>query len=329
MRKIFYLLLALLIWACGASGAGQPAENKLETSETIMPHPDDAISEESVGTLLKFLTADELKGRDAGKEGIEVAARYIEDYFKAVGVQPYFETYRDTLSNFNAVTTNVVGMLPGNDPDLKEEWVILGAHYDHIGAVDPVNGDYIANGANDNASGTVAVMEIAKALAREGNNKRSVMIVLFSAEEKGLKGSRHLAEKLKNTSLNIYAMLNFEMIGVPMKRDYLAYLTGYKLSNMAEKLNEYGGEDLIGFLPQAKQMNLFKRSDNYPFYTEFDVPAQTVCTFDFTNFDYYHQPGDEFEQMDLKHMSQFITRMIPAVQGMVNSEKGAILMQAQ
>ena len=144
----------------------------------------------------------------------------------------------------------------------------------------------------------------------------------FSAEEKGLKGSEHLAEKLKEENLNLYTMINFEMIGVPrIESEAMAYLTGYALSNMAEKLNTYSNtnKEIIGFLPQAKEYNLFMRSDNYPFYQAFKVPAHAISTFDFTNFDYYHHVDDEADKMDFKHMTYFINQMIPALEGMINA----------
>lgn len=321
MRRIFtVLVIVLFVASCGSS-------EKMVHDIPEIPLTATPSSSKTIGDILKYLSSDELRGRETGEEGIEMAGRYIERYFETAGILPYFTTYRDTLSNYNATATNIVGMLPGTDPAFKDEWVVIGAHFDHIGAVEPVNGDYIANGANDNASGTTAVMEIARQMAGERTNKRSVMFVLFSAEEKGLKGSKHLAERLKETGLNVYTMLNFEMIGVPMKKDFLAYITGYKMSNMAERLNAYAGEELIGYLPEAGQMELFKRSDNYPFYTAFNVPSQTVCTFDFTNFDHYHQPGDEFELMDLDHMSSLINKMIPVVKAMVNSGENEIRMR--
>ena len=91
---------------------------------------------------------------------------------------------------------------------------------------------------------------------------------------------------------------------------------------MAERLNVYAGSKTVGFLPMAKSYNLFQRSDNYPFYKAFNIPAHAISTFDFTNFDYYHHADDEADKMDFKHMTNFINKMIPALEGMVNvSEK--------
>lgn len=277
------------------------------------------VKEGDVIETLKYLTSDELEGRDSGSKGIEKAAVYLENQFKESGVKPYFSSYRDTLTNFKNISYNVVGYIEGNDPELKNEFVILGAHYDHIGRIDAIAGDDIANGANDNASGTTILSEVAKYIAHFKNNKRSVLIVYFSAEEKGLLGSKSLAEKLKAQNFNLYSMLNFEMLGVPMTKDYEVYLTGFKKSNMAEQMNKYAGNNFVGYLPQEFQYRLFMASDNYPFYTGFNVPAQTICTFDFENYSYYHHVKDEFEMMDTKHMTNLSNKLLPIVTQMVNA----------
>ena len=278
------------------------------------------VEAQSIRASLEYLASDALEGRATGSEGIEKAAVFIENFFKENHVKPYFETYRDTFNVKEIIGYNIVGYIKGHDPELKDEFVILGAHYDHIGTAKEVDGDVIANGANDDASGTVAVMEWAKYFAESKNNKRSVLFSLYAAEEMGLKGSGHLAKRLKTENLNLYTMINFEMIGVPRaENEIMAYLTGYNESNMAEKLNAYAGADVVGFLAKAKSFNLFKRSDNYPFFTEFKIPAQAISTFDFTNFDYYHHVDDETENMDFPHMTNFINKMIPALEGMINA----------
>ena len=310
MKKIL-LLSSLLFLACKSAPAVENTPYK--------------VSFESVSRTLKHLSSDELEGRDTGSAGIAKAATYIEGVFKKSGVQPYFKTYRDTLTNYPETAYNIVGYIEGNDPELKKEFIVLGAHYDHIGiAATAVDGDVINNGANDDASGTTAVLEMAKYFGTHKTNKRSVLFVLFSAEEKGLLGSEHLAAKLKKQNFNLYLMFNYEMIGVPMKRDFTAYLTGYQKSNMADELNGYAGKKLVGFLPAELTYQLFKASDNYPFYENFKVPAQTICTFDFENFEYYHHVKDEYEQMDVVHMTSFIQEMVPVMEQMINSKTRTI-----
>lgn len=308
MKNIILVLSLLLVIGCKSSKIELATVSDVENS-------------------LTYLASDELEGRNTGTKGIEKAAVFIEDYFKKNNIKPYFKTYRDSFNLKDIVGYNVVGFIEGNDQELKNEFVILGAHYDHIGNGKAVNGDTIANGANDDASGTVAVLEWAKYFSKTKSNKRSVLFTLFSAEEMGLKGSGHLAERLKKENLNLYTMINFEMIGVPRaKEEIMAYMSGYEKSNLGEKLNDYSGKEIIGFFPKAKEFQLFKRSDNYPFYQAFKKPAHAISTFDFTNFDYYHHVDDEADKMDFNHMTNFINVMIPALEGMINAPTQQIKM---
>ncbi|MBC3847572.1 M20/M25/M40 family metallo-hydrolase [Winogradskyella echinorum] len=340
MKKILSVVIIAFILSCSIkqkAADGKPGEdggkqlvekqevNLQSTNRTIV----EAITEEAIKKSMEYLASDELGGRATGSEGIEKAAVFIEDYFKANNIKPYFETYRDHFEFKNRRSSNpdevikgfnVIGFIEGNDPKLKNEFIILGGHYDHIGMGKEVNGDKIANGANDDASGTIAAMEFGKYFAKSKTNKRSILITLYSAEEMGLKGSGHLAERLKSQGLDAYTMINFEMIGVPRAADKsMAYMSGYKRSNFAETLNKYAGKEVVGFFSKAKEMNLFMRSDNFPFYKELNIPAHAISTFDFTNFDYYHHVDDEASQMDYKHMANFMNSMIPALEGMMNA----------
>jgi aminopeptidase-like protein len=302
-----------------------PSPNKttpIETAEqhTAVKNTKDYTTSDDIEKIMLFFTSDELKGREAGSPGIEKAADHIIAIFEKNNVLPYFSNYRDTLTNFDKTAYNVVGFVEGNDPDLKHEFILIGAHYDHIGILTAVEGDSIANGANDNASGTTTVLELATYFGTSKSNKRSILFALFSAEEKGLVGSWHLAKKLKEENLDLYTMLNFEMVGVPLvNKDYFMYVTGYELSNLAQVGNRIVNANLIGYLPQAEELNLFKRSDNYPFYEEFKIPSQTFCTFDFTNFAQYHQVGDEADIMNFDHMATLVNKTIPLIEGIANS----------
>ena len=296
--------LLVLLWSC-------KSEVKSE-SITITPH--------DVQSIVRYLASDSLKGRNTGTVGIEKSANYIENQLKQLGVKPYYETYRDNFKVDSLDAFNIVGVVEGNDPKLKSEFIVLGAHYDHIGFGKTVAGDYIANGANDNAAGTSAVLALAKYFGTKQNNKRSIMFALFSAEEKGLRGSKHLSKRLKEENFNLYTMLNFEMIGVSFKdRDYQAFLTGFDVSNMAQKINSYTSLNLIGKSEIAIKYNLFKRSDNYPFYNEFNVPCQTISSFDVTNFDFYHHVDDEIDKLDFEFMANLINKVIPAIEQMANT----------
>lgn len=323
--RFFLAFTAILVLSCTTKKEMiQSSENKIvsKIKETNFSKP------ENVAKTLSFLASDELEGRDSGSEGIEKASIFLEKILKENGVKSYFNSYRDTLTNFDKPSYNIVGYIEGNDPKLKNEFVIIGAHYDHIGKIAAVNGDDIGNGANDNASGTTAVTEVVKYFAKSKSNKRSLIFAFFSAEEKGLLGSKHLAKKLKKQNMNLYFMFNFEMIGIPMKdRDMLMYITGFGKSNMAQKINEYANEKLVGYLPIETQYQLFRASDNYPFFNEFEVPAQTVSTFDFENFQFYHQPDDEFELMNPTHMANVVNKMIPVLEEMMNTETKEIVLK--
>jgi hypothetical protein len=320
MKKILLLLCVVSLLAISCKTSGQ--EGKKEVSKEI----DTIQFEYSASTALDYLSSDELKGRDTGSEEIDEAASYIEKAFKSFGVQPYFETYRDSFKLKEVDGFNVVGVLKSSKTNANLKPLVIGAHYDHIGIIEPVETDSIANGANDNASGTVAVLELAKFLANQ-DLERDVIFALFSAEEKGLVGSRHLAEKMKSQEVEPYVVFNIEMLGVQMKdKEYRAYVTGYETSNLAEVFNSYyeGEDQFLGFLPQASQYGLFKRSDNYPFFEVFNVPAQTICTFDFTNYEYYHHVNDEFEELDVDAYLKLLEDLKPGVLQLINSEENTV-----
>jgi Zn-dependent M28 family amino/carboxypeptidase len=338
MKKIAILLLLILSFGCKSS---KGLENQQDLSQEIISKSSNEdvsvssitkVSNPSFSTSLEvkemvsYLASDELKGRDTGSEGIDKAALFIEEAFKRNKIKPYFETYRDKFEVDSLDAFNVVGVIEGSDMTLKDEFIIIGAHYDHIGYGKMVDGDSIANGANDNAAGTSAVLALAKYFASI-DNKRSIMFALFSAEEKGLLGSKHLSKRLKNEKFNLYTMLNFEMVGVPFKdRDYEAFVTGYDVSNMAGMINAYTASNLIGKSDIAIKYDLFKRSDNYPFYQEFSVPCQSISSCDMSNFDYYHHVDDESDKLDYQFMASLVNKIIPAIEKMANTPTKEIKM---
>jgi len=311
MNKILSIVVLLLLFNCKIHEKSKPI----------------TITLDEVRNSVSYLASDSLKGREAGSAGIEKAALFIEDIFKKSNVKPYFETYRDNFKADSLDAFNIVGFIEGSDSNLKKEFIIIGAHYDHLGYGKIVDGDSIANGANDNAAGTSAVLALAKYFASKKNNKRSIMFALFSAEEKGLLGSKHLSKRLKSENLNLYTMLNFEMVGVPFKdRDYEAFISGYDLSNMAGMINSYTASNLIGKSDVSVKYNLFQRSDNYPFYQEFNVPCQSISSCDLSNFDYYHHVDDEVDKLDFQFMADLINKVIPAIEKMGNTPTKEIKM---
>ena len=314
IRNLLSVLGVLIVFNCNSQG-----QISIDTHE---------MSANEIKSMVGFLAADNVEGRDTGSHGIEQAALYIEKKLLSYDVTPYFSTYRDSFKINDLEAYNIVGYLEGIDSILKKEVVLIGAHYDHIGfRARPVTNDTIANGANDNASGTATVLAMAKYFGATKNNKRSIIFALFTAEELGLRGSRHLAERLSTEKLNLYTMINFEMMGVPfLDRDYQVFATGHDLSNMAEVLNKYAGNKLVGKSEEAAEFNLFKRSDNYAFYEQFNIAAQTISSCDLTNFDFYHHVDDESDKLDYEHMASVVNKFLPTLERVINSEVQEIKM---
>ncbi len=314
IRNLLSVLGVLIVFNCNSQGQISIENHEMSANE--------------IKSMVGFLAADNVEGRDTGSHGIEQAALYIEKKLLSYDVTPYFSTYRDSFKINDLEAYNIVGYLEGIDSILKKEVVLIGAHYDHIGfRARPVTNDTIANGANDNASGTATVLAMAKYFGATKNNKRSIIFALFTAEELGLRGSRHLAERLSTEKLNLYTMINFEMMGVPfLDRDYQVFATGHDLSNMAEVLNKYAGNKLVGKSEEAAKFNLFKRSDNYAFYEQFNIAAQTISSCDLTNFDFYHHVDDESDKLDYEHMASVVNKFLPTLERVINSEVQEIKM---
>lgn len=328
MKNLFLLIIIVFInSACSSSQRTDRLAKMVDTVSQLSEIKIPIASPVQLALDVEYLASDELEGRDTPSKGIEKAALYLEERFTDMGIASYYENYRDEFQVNGKNAYNIVAMIPGTDQELKNEVVVIGAHYDHIGLLKAVAGDSIANGANDNATGTASVLSIAQILKSLDFNRRTAVFALFSAEEKGLLGSKNLANRMKKEGVNVVAMLNFEMTGIPMKdRDYIAYLTGYDTSNMASVFNEANKSRVAtGKLDQAAQFNLFKRSDNYPFYQEFNVPSQTFSTFDFTNFDHYHKVGDDISHINAAHMAQVVDALMPGIFKVINAEQLKLL----
>lgn len=219
-----YLLLALLLVG-NITFAQSPIERALNT-----------INRSSAEATINFLASDELQGREAGFHGSRVTSEYIVSLLQWMGVSPLadsyfqpFDAYRkerqkkgrlevhpDSIAKLKQevhqklTMRNVLGMIPGKN---TKEYVIVGAHFDHLG-IDPVlDGDQIYNGADDNASGVSAVLQIARAFLASGQQpERNVIVAFWDGEEKGLLGSKYFVQTCSFLS-QIKGYLNFDMIG--------------------------------------------------------------------------------------------------------------------
>ncbi len=203
---------------------------------------------------------------------------------------------------------NVVGILPGKTK--RNEFVIFSGHYDHIGIGKPdAKGDSIYNGANDDASGTTAVIMLAKYFKQMDNNERTLIFVAFTAEEIGGYGSKYFSEQYDPAK--VAAMFNIEMIGTESKwGTNSAYISGYEKTDMGKILQKNLTGSKFEFHPDPyTHQNLFYRSDNATLARQ-GVPAHTISTSKMeeppNDEPNYHKPSDEIGTLDMKNMSEII-----------------------
>ncbi|MCW5910655.1 MAG: M20/M25/M40 family metallo-hydrolase [Cyclobacteriaceae bacterium] len=210
--------------------------------------------------------------------------------------------------------SNVAGMIPGKTrPD---EYVVFSGHYDHIGIRPAIEGDSIANGADDDASGTTAVIELARYFKKIKNNNRTLIFVAFTAEEIGGYGSRYFSEQLNPDQ--VVAMFNIEMIGKPSKwGQNAAFITGYERSDFGEILQKNLQGTPFRFHPDPyPQQNLFYRSDNATL-ARLGVPAHTISTDEIDIDKFYHTVNDEVETLNMANITATIRAIALSAQSIV------------
>jgi hypothetical protein len=216
-------------------------------------------------------------------------------------------------------TWNAVGGLTGSDPASAKDVILLSAHLDHLGSRTPANAapgaDAIYNGADDDASGTIAVLELARALAFGPRPKRTIVFAFFGSEEAGGFGSRFFADRPVVPLAQVIANLQFEMIGRPDNKvpPHTLWLTGYERSTLGPALAKQGAKLVQD--PHPEQ-SFFTRSDNIQFARR-GVIAHTVSSFGLHKE--YHQPSDEMKTIDFPHMTDAIRSMLEPIRWLANS----------
>jgi len=229
-----------------------------------------------------------------------------EDGFTLVFIltdrQPNTFTIHFTSTVSEQPLMNVVGMIEGNR---KDEYVLFSGHYDHIGIQKAIEGDSIANGANDDASGTTAVIELADYFMQKGKPERSILFVAFTAEEAGGYGSQYFSKQLDPDK--IIAMFNIEMIGKPASDGpNSAWITGFDKSDFGQILQRaVEGTEYKFYADPYPDQNLFYRSDNATL-ARLGVPAHSISTTPIDVDKDYHQVSDEVETLDLNHLTNTI-----------------------
>ncbi len=316
IRTLPFLSLVLL----GASGC-RATSSRLPTSAL----PDTTL----LGRDVRYLASDALEGRRTGTPGNDSAAAYIARRLRALGVEPlvmdpaactaagnsaacrtsYLQPFvakpaaaARTQLPADLPTQNVVGLIRGTDLSLRGQYVVLGAHFDHLGrmtfgALDPEVPNQIHNGADDNASGTAAVMELAR-LLEEHRPRRSVLVVLFTGEELGLLGSQYFVDHAPVPLDSVQAMLNFDMVG--RLRD--------------DRLIVYGAATAAEFKTLLDSLNLappfrisavgdgFGPSDQSSFYAK-DLPVLHFFT---DLHEDYHRATDDADKINVAGMARVV-----------------------
>lgn len=259
---------------------------------------------------LRYLASDALGGRMTGSPGADSAAAYLARRFAAVGLQsPAGGWFQEFTVNADAPAAahagvagargrNVVGILPGRDPALRREAVIIGAHYDHLGlggafALDPDSTGAVHNGADDNASGTTALVEIARRMV-ERRPARTVVFIAFSGEELGLLGSAAYV-KAPTVPISVTrAMINLDMVGRLKNDRLIAYgsLTATEFPALLDSLNGHYQFDL------HYEGDGYGRSDQSSFYGA-GVPVLHLFT---DLHEDYHRATDDWDKINVPGM---------------------------
>lgn len=304
--------------------------------------PDEIFHADTIKRIVSFLAADSLKGRLTGSGEISKATNFIAKEFQQSGLLPvagmegYFSEFLfwDNRSEQRR-GMNVIGAIPGKSK--KEELILFCAHYDHVGTkstnpneiysnkVTQDLSDTIYNGANDNASGTAAILLLGRYFVKLANNERTILFITFSGEEFGLKGSYAFSSLIDPNSVK--AVINIEMIGRGLTSNKQnPYITGEQFSDLDEILNnrlrkqkmDSSGRKIYFKKDPYIQENLFSRSDNYPFAVK-GIPAHTLMATSPAD-DYYHSVNDEIELLDFRNMSHIIKAIALSCTGLVTGK---------
>jgi Zn-dependent M28 family amino/carboxypeptidase len=289
-----------------------------------------AITEALIRRHINVIADDSMLGRNTPSRGLEMTAAYVAAQFKRLGLKPGGDgdTYLQRYSlgkpasaagrNGAAPETapNSVGILPGTDPVLRDEYIVVSAHMDHVGTNGANAKDSIWNGADDDASGTAGVLALAEALA-QAPTKRSIIFLTVSGEEHGLWGSAWFASNPPVPIKKIVANFNLDMLGRNWKDSIV--VVGMEHSDLGQTLMKIAGmHPELGITPMRDpwpQENFFGRSDHYNFARR-GVPA--IFFFNGVHED-YHQPSDSPEKIDAEKESRVVRLIFHVMNAVANA----------
>ena len=256
------------------------------------------------------LADDSLKGRKAGSPENQKVAEYIIDQWKEIGITPYQED--SYIQPFKMQYQNVIGILHGNDSLFQNEYIVVGAHYDHLGTKIKDDSIVIYNGADDNASGVATLIELGRQLkAIQPMLKRSIILVAFDAEEAGLLGSSHFVDNPIVPLQQIKLMLSVDMVGYHRKSGYVKYEGSGTIKNGENQILE---EQIIpeGLHVKIKKFenSPFTATDTRPFAMK-GIPTLAVTT---GLKSPYHKPEDAADLIDYDGMALITTHLTNYIQ---------------
>lgn len=302
--------------------------------------PENVITDKMVREWVSWLASDNMKGRANGSPEMKQVAEWISGKFKSAGLKPLGKeefitgySYSSRMGTINE--RNVIGYIEGTDPALKNEYIVLSAHFDHIGISQGNVTDSINNGADDNATGTATLIGIAEFIRQNRINPgRSIIFAAFSGEEHGMRGSRAFISNPPVPLKNIFVDVNFEMIGhseLLGKGRY--YMTGCSRSNLDEVIKELNKDQKFRLVDTMQVAEMYyNMSDNISFSrignragNDTAIPSGTFATS--TDPSYLHTPADEADLIDFENMAGLVNhfaRMVIAL----SSSKTEIKMTA-
>ena len=329
MKKIVsFLIVLIFFFSCAVLTKSADDASVKENIDTVSGSKNNTnnivIDSNMVRKHLYTLAADNMEGRQSGTPGIEKAAVYIEDEFKKIGLSTFgdLDSYRQTFtfknrkSKDDIISSNIIGVLEGKSK--KDEYVIISAHYDHLGMKKSGAGDLIYNGANDDASGVTGVLALAAYFKKVGH-ERTIVFAAFTAEEMGLIGSTYFGKDID--AAKFVAGINLEMIGkTPSFGPNTAWLTGFERSDFGKIIQKnLKGSGYQLFPDPYKNFNLFFRSDNASL-ARLGVPSHTFSTTPIDIDPDYHQVSDEAETLNITVITQTIQAVAIGTESIINGE---------
>ena len=280
----------------------------------------ETVKGEELKRWIYYLSSDEMRGRANGSPEMESASIWLSERFKEYGLKAllangnYIQNYSFMSRQRTVNERNIIGVIEGVNPDLKDQYIFLTAHFDHVGVRKGNSIDSIYNGADDNAAGTCTLLGIAKTIKESGLKPgRTIVFAAFSGEEYGMRGSRYFVANSPVLIKNIYININFEMTG---HSEYLGknryYMTGCRISDLDNLIGEYNRATEWKLIDTIEiSNNLFFASDNIAFSristvegVTSGIPSGTFATTALA--DYIHSPTDEGNLFDYENMADLV-----------------------